>query len=87
MKVIAKIEHGIFICEVTHGEVEKFMGKYYGHLKTLEVGDEIDLGKGHDFFSDTTDALRKTKDFMESNSKTIKTILEGIKIAGVGDEK
>lgn len=86
MKVIAKVKYDQYICEVSHDELEKFLNKYYGEMKKLEVNSEIDLGKGYDFFSDTKSALQKTQSFIKSNGEIIKTIIEGVKILGVDND-
>lgn len=80
MKVIAEIGGGKYICEVNNSEVEKFMGLYYGKMQSLKVGQEIDLGKGYDFNSDTNHALGKTQDFIKSHEKIIKAIVDGVRV-------
>lgn len=37
MKIIAQVDSDNFICTVRHGELEKFMGLYYGKMKHLIV--------------------------------------------------
>lgn len=49
MKVIAKASQSKYLCEVEHTELEKFFDRYYGEIEALEVGREIDLGKGYNF--------------------------------------
>lgn len=49
VKVIAKVSDSKYLCEVSHEELEKFLGQYYGNLDKLTVGQEVNLGKGHDF--------------------------------------
>lgn len=80
MKLIAQIEHGKYIAEVTHSEIEKFLGLYYGKMQTLKVGAEIDLGKGHDFCRDTRAALEKTEAFIAANREVVRQILDGITV-------
>ena len=87
MKVIAKISHDKYVCEVSHGELEQFLNKYYGHLSKLNVGDEIELGKGYDFRRDCLDALSKTQALINANKKVIETILNGITFLGTNVEK
>jgi len=82
MKVIAKISCDRYVCEVSHEELEQFLNKYYGYLSKLEVGDEVDLGKGYDFRRDCLDALSKTQAFINANKKAIETILNGITFLG-----
>jgi len=81
MKVIGKTGlRGEAICVVNHTELEKFMNLYYGKMDPLEVGDEIDLGKGYDFAADSATALQKTQAFIAANDKTIKAILDGVSL-------
>jgi hypothetical protein len=78
MKVIGQVDHDTFICEVSHGEVEKFFNLYYDKMKRLKVGDKVDLGKGHDYASQIADALRKTKEFVSANQQVVTAILNGL---------
>lgn len=87
MKVIGMAENDIYICRVTHSELEKFMGLYYGNMKRLKVGDELDLAKGYDFHRDVMDALKKTEGFIRANKEVIDTIFTGISVMTRGSEK
>ena len=87
MKVIAKISHDRYVCEVSHGELEQFFNEYYGGLSRLEIGDEIDLGKGYNFRKDCLDALSKTQALISANKKVIETILYGVTFLGTNVEK
>lgn len=49
MNVIAKVNDSRYLCEVSHDELEKFLGKYYGNMAKLSVGQTINLGQGYDF--------------------------------------
>lgn len=49
MKVIGTGANGAYLCEVSHTELEKLTDKYYGNLKPLKIGDEMNLGAGYDF--------------------------------------
>ena len=82
MKIIGIIERDRYICEVSHSEIEKHMGLYYGNMKTPTVGDVIDLGKGYDFAADVKSAMKKTSEFIESNKKIITAILNGVSVVG-----
>lgn len=82
MLIIGKISDREYICEVTHTEIEKFMNLYYNNMKKLKVGDEVNLGKGYDFASQTKDAMKKTEDFIAGNKGIIEAILGGISVAG-----
>lgn len=93
MKVIGLTKEGYnakYICEVSHTEIEKFMGLYYNKLKSLKVGEEIDLGKGHDFARESKRALEETEAFIKANAKIVRLITEGIsifKLAEAPDEE
>lgn len=80
MEVIATAERDIYICKVSHNELEKFFNLYYGKFERLKVGTIVDLAKGHDFMEDTKNALNDTQKFIESNKEVINTILTGIQI-------
>ena len=74
MKVIGKIENGRYICEVSHTEIEQFLDMYYGKMKELAVGENIDLGSGYKHYEETRMALKETQDFFKANIKNIKAI-------------
>jgi hypothetical protein len=80
MKVIGKGHDQMYICEVTHREIEKFMGLYYNNMNKLGIGDEINLGRGYDYLTETKEALKKTEDFIKSNKKVVEAILNGINL-------
>jgi hypothetical protein len=84
MKIIGiSKNHGEeYIAIVSHKEIEKFLNLYYRKRSELKVGEEIDLGKGYDFFTQTTEALGTTKKFIEQNKTVIDTIFTGISIMG-----
>ena len=81
MKVLANTKGNTYLCEVGHYELEKFLNLYYGNLDRLKEGDEIDLGTGHDFHSDTIIALQTTEKFIKDNKQVIKGILKGITVS------
>lgn len=66
MKVIAKANDSKYICEVSHEELEKFMNQYYGKIEKLSVGQEVNLGQGHNFAVRIEDACRKMSDAMKA---------------------
>ena len=78
MKVIAKVENGKFLCEVSDHELRKYMKKFgdFG----MRVGSNIDLTDGYNFAEDAIKAMEKTEEFISSNQEIIKTITKGIKI-------
>jgi len=81
MKIIAKVDDGVFVAQVSHTEIEKFMGLYYNNMDKIKVGDEIDLGKGYQFHNDTMNALKKTNEFLQANKTVVEAITTGITIA------
>lgn len=82
MKVIGKGGREIYICEVSHSEIEKYMGLYYGKMGTPSIGDIIDLGKGHDHSEKIETAMRKTAEMITANKDIIQAICDGITVAG-----
>lgn len=78
MKIIATVRHKVYLAEVSHTELEKFLNLYYNKLKELNVGQEIDLGKGYDHFRDTQAACSAVKDVVDKGAKFISTLTEGI---------
>ncbi len=63
MKILGLIGDGKYIAEVTHSELEKLSGNYYGKMKPLHVGDYMDLGAGYNF---TNDMQAACKGFVEA---------------------
>jgi len=82
MKILGEAKNRKYICEVSHQELEKFLNQYYGNLKSLSPGDEIDLGKGYNFLSETKSAVGKVQDFIESNKLIIEAIINGVNLMG-----
>lgn len=56
MKILGIVNSRTYLAEVTHDELEKLTGKYYGKLQDLKVGDHLNLGAGHDFRNDIKSA-------------------------------
>lgn len=84
MKVIGKTgDRDSYICVVNHVELEKFLNLYYGKLNRLEVGDSVDLGKGHDFASEAASAMHSTQQFIKDNQKIVTAILNGLQYANL----
>ena len=82
MKVIGKTDSREYICMIKHDEIEKFLGLYYGKLKSVGIGDNIDLGKGYDFHYEIIQALKENKNFLDRHIKIINTITEGFNLLG-----
>ena len=79
MKVLGEATSG-YICEVSHTEIEKFLGLYYGHKNHLKVGDEINLGEGYEWESKISSALRQTQDFVKANQPIIQSLMSGYSV-------
>ena len=77
MKVLGEMPGG-YICEVGHTELEKFLGQFYGKLKSLKVGQAVDLGRGYDYNEDIVHALDQHREFVDSHQKIIDGINKGI---------
>jgi len=85
MKVLAKIQTGKFLCEVSDYELRKYMNKFrdFG----MDVGREVDLAEGYDFVQDAVKAMEQTEEFISSNKKIIETILKGINVIRKTDDE
>lgn len=84
MKIIGIVRDRQYLCEVGHTELEKFLGLYYGKMQRLKVGDDVNLGQGHDYAGQIEDAMKKTREFVEGNKNIVKAILNGLTITGPG---
>ena len=83
MKVIGKNEDD-YIVTVSHYELEKFMGQYYGKMDRLKIGDDVNLGAGYDYMTDTKSAMDTTRQFIKDNEKVINAIIRGLRIEEAG---
>ena len=83
MRVIGTAGSGKYLCEVGHTEIEKFMGLYYGNMKSLTVGSEVDLGKGYDFAAEVTSACSSMKKVVNDNARVVKALASGITFLGM----
>jgi hypothetical protein len=68
-----------YMCSISHRELERFMDLYYGNMKRLEVGEEVDLARGHDFAAEMQSAFSKTKEFIESHQQIVNAIMNGLR--------
>ena len=84
MKVIAKIKSRKYVCEVTHGEIEKFTENFFNKITPLEVGDNFDLGAGYDHLREIRSAMEQTKKFIKANKTIIEAITNGLLITNDG---
>lgn len=87
MKVIGMAKDGVYLCEVTHAEIEKFLNLYYGKMGRMKVSETIDLGKGYDYASQIGDAMRKTQEFISANQQVVTAILNGLSFQKIAAEK
>lgn len=85
MKVIGKVKDDTYLVEVNHTEIEKFLGLYYNNLKRLEVGQEVNLGKGHDHAREIADAMKATREFVQSHQKVVNAIINGLRIEDLSE--
>lgn len=76
-----------YICTIDHRELSKFLGLYYDKLKTLKVGEEVDLGKGHDHASDIASAMKATQDLIKAHQPVVTAILNGLRIQAISNEQ
>jgi len=84
MRVIGKVKKDVYLCQVSHEELEKFLDRYgyqKENLEGLDTGAYVDLAKGYDFHRDALAAMKKTEDFIQSNKLVIDTIMTGISVA------
>lgn len=87
MKVIGKKSSSVYICEVDHTELEKYLNLYFDKLKKLDVGQDIDLAKAYDYSGEICSALESTREFISSNKKIVEAILNGLSIESIRQEK
>lgn len=76
MKVIAKASSTVYICEVSHEELEKFLNQYYGTIKSLEVGQSVDLGQGYNFSLRIENACKTMAGAMKEFERAQKTMTD-----------
>ena len=74
MKVLGIAEKGTYIVEIKHAELEQYLDLYYGKLKELKIGEELDISDGYRYYYKTKDALAKTQEFFRTNVDNIKAI-------------
>ena len=79
MKVLGEATSG-YICEVSHSEIEKFLGLYYGKMNRLKVGEEVNLGEGYDWEGKISSALRQSQDFVKANQPIIQSLMSGYSV-------
>lgn len=76
-----------YICTIEHNEIAKFLGLYYDKLAKLKVGDEVDLGKGHNHAADISKAMQATQDLIKAHQPVVTAILNGLRIQAVSNEQ
>lgn len=74
MKVLGIVNREKYLVEVSHTELEKITGNYYGKLKALEVGSEMDLGLGYKFTTDIQKACADMTDAMKAFNSAQETM-------------
>ena len=88
MRVIGKVDHHKYICEISHSEIEKYLDRYYNHdnLSPLQVGQVFDLGKGHDWAKSIQPAMRSLQDLIKKNGEIVRALTTGFQILGANEE-
>lgn len=76
MKIIGDAGNKNYLVEISHTEIEKVIGKYYGKLKALKVGEVVDIAAGYDFASDILSACKAMTDASKAFEGRQKTLLE-----------
>lgn len=76
MKIIGIGNNGRYIAEVSHDEVEKVFDKYYGNLKRLQAGDEVNLGAGYDYRSSIKGACKEMVDASRQFGSSQKSLMQ-----------
>lgn len=76
-----------YICTVGHAELEKFLGLYYDKLKELKVGEEVDLGKGHNHACEIAKAMQATQELIKAHQPIVTAILNGLRIQAISNEQ
>ena len=86
MKIIGVGKNGKYIAEVSHSEVEKVFDKYYGNLKKLDAGDEVDLGAGYDYRSSIKSACKEMVDASRQFGSSQKSLMQfALMVSGLPD--
>lgn len=73
MKVIGTTERD-YIITVSHDELEKVAGLYYGKMPRMKVGDERNLGEGYDFSASIKSACADMQKAMVSFDRSRATL-------------
>lgn len=82
MKVIGlTADRGEYIATVSHDEVEKVMGQYYGKLQPLKVGQAVHLGAGYDYAEAINRACQQMVAANEAFGRARDTLLQFAKFA------
>jgi len=79
MKVIAKKDNETYIAEITHTEIEKVVGKFFGKLKRLKPEDEIDLELPYDVVG-VMNSLRSDIRALKEDIAEFDVMLESLKL-------
>lgn len=76
MKIIGIAQHGGYIAEISHTELEKVANKYYGKLPDLKVGSEMDLGAGYNFCREIQSACKEMEDAVKQFHQAQSTMMK-----------
>lgn len=86
MEIIGKVNSSTYLAQVSHTELEKAAGLYYGKLKPLDVGDLMDLGAGYDYRADIQAACDAMVDAVKKFERAQRTMLAFARMVGGLDE-
>jgi len=78
MKIIGEAADRLYLCEIDHAELKKFLGTFYGRTKRLKTGDEVDLAQGYNYLDDIRTALAESKKFIEIHQPVIQALTSGL---------
>ena len=76
MKIIGDAGNKNYLVEISHTEIEKVIGKYYGKLNALKVGEVVDIAAGYDFASDILSACKAMTDASKDEIARLRAEIE-----------
>ncbi len=74
MKIIGLQDDRTYVAIVSHTELEKCANKYYNKLPSLKVGNEFDIGLGHDYAGSIESACRSMMEAMKTFERARETL-------------
>ncbi len=76
MKVIAKVNERVFLCEIEEDEIQRFLNIYYTNNNKLSVGKEFDLSKSYELNDQIKEGVRRMDELISDCDKITKAIKE-----------